>query len=203
MGIHKALVGEAHPSWKLCGHDGDGAPMEGHRHVSYLVLDRDRDGYVDHLLIIGSEVLDDGERRALDRLSEISRKGGHALVLTPILEARRDVLLGPALAVASVTPFVPNRHHRVRRDGAIHDWLLREVVRECGYRGLPSLTGIEILERPLQSQRGDRWLSFDRSRKHESPAMGFGFRLIFEEPVLAPFSLGRYAHFGLGCFDAV
>ena len=203
MGIHKALVGEDQPSWKLCGHDRSGVPAEGHNHLSYMVLDRDRDGYVDHLLLVGGVPLDEAERQALDHLSEVRRKGGHSLVLTPILDGERDVLLCETRVVASVTPFVPNRHYRAGRDGPFQEWLERELLRELGYRGLAAPASVEALARPIQNERKDRWLDFDRARKGQSSAVGYGFRMEFTEAVTAPFSLGRHAHFGLGCFDVV
>jgi len=50
-----------------------------------------------------------------------------------------------------------------------------------------------------------RWLKFRRDRNHgngrrASSGYGYGFRIIFPEPVSGPIALGYGAHFGLGLF---
>ena len=46
------------------------------------------------------------------------------------------------------------------------------------------------------------WVEFRRNRKDDAPRPGYGFRLEFDEPVPAPFSLGYGCHYGLGQFAA-
>ena len=43
-------------------------------------------------------------------------------------------------------------------------------------------------------------IEYRRSRKDEAPRPGYAFRLVFDEPVATPFSIGYGAHFGLGQF---
>ena len=49
-----------------------------------------------------------------------------------------------------------------------------------------------------------RWLKFRRMRQkgngHRGDSGGYGFRLIFKEPVRGPIVLGYGCHFGLGQF---
>jgi hypothetical protein len=48
--------------------------------------------------------------------------------------------------------------------------------------------------------RDRRWIEFRRSRKGQTAQLGYGFKLVFPEPIGAPIALGHSAHFGLGQF---
>jgi CRISPR-associated protein Csb2 len=97
--------------------------------------------------------------------------------------------------VASATPFVTVRHWRKGR-GTMDEFLEREVVRECRHHGLPRPRRIE----PIEFVGGINPVKFRKYRDGDPSRKGYGFRLEFDEPVPAPFSLGYACHFGLGQF---
>ena len=201
MGIHKRLVGDPERvSQRFSGRDDEGQPLVGHRHMYVLPLDQDRDGRLDHLLILGSEALDEEERRALDRLESLWQRGGRPEIrCVPVRWGAPAELLAPCTRVISATPFVPPRHHR-RGRGPIAAWVAAEVIREAENHGLPRPTRVTPVARATGRGWERRWLEFRRSRKGELPRVGYGFELEFAEPVPAPFALGYASHFGLGLF---
>ena len=84
------------------------------------------------------------------------------------------------------------------------EWLAGEVKKEADYHGLPVPVEVKPVEKlSLKNGRSVRWLEFRRSRKGESRQIGYGFEVVFSEPVSGPFALGYGAHFGLGQFIQV
>jgi len=204
MGIHKGIVKNPKKvSSKFSGKDESGGPMKGHQHVYVLPLDQDRDGWLDHLLIFCKDPFNRQEIAALDRLNKIWQSDGKPdIYLVPLRWGQSEDLLGaePITHFTSATPFVPPRHYRKGR-GPLTEWLADEVRREAVNHGLPE----PVLVKPLEklSGRGGRdirWLQFRRNRKGDQPGMGYGFELVFSEPVTVPIALGYGAHFGLGQF---
>ncbi len=84
------------------------------------------------------------------------------------------------------------------------DWLADEVRREAVNHGLPEPVGVTPLDKLSgRGGRDFRWLQFQRNRKGDQPGMGYGFEILFSEPVTVPIALGYGAHFGLGQFIPV
>jgi CRISPR-associated protein Csb2 len=202
MGALKRVTGSEKLSTTFTGKDADGKPAEGHQHVSILPLDEDEDGFIDTVLITCPQALSPVEQRAIDRLLPVRCRNGHPLILTPLRFGRRDELLMTTTVVVSATPFAPSRHWRPKRDGDFDAWLLGELRRECEWRKLPLPMRIERITGAHPRRPSRRWLDFRRARRGESPQPAYGLRAVFEEPVLAPFSLGYASHFGLGMFIA-
>ena len=203
MGIHAKLLGDpARVSQKFSGKDGAGKPLAGHRHAYILPLDRDGDGWLDHLVIAAREPLDHNERLALDRLESVWQAGGKPDIrFTPIHWGTLPDLFPVATRLVSATPFVPPRHYRKGR-GDFAEWLAAEVRREAINHGLPPPVNVRLLPSLETSRRGVRWLEFRRNRKDDAAQIGYGFEIEFAEPVTGPVALGYGAHFGLGHFVA-
>jgi CRISPR-associated protein Csb2 len=223
MGIHAKLVGDpARVSQKFSGKDGGGKPLAGHRHAYVLPLDRDGDGWLDHLVIAAREPLDRIERLALDRLESVWQPDGKPDIrFTPIHWGTLPDLFPVATRLVSATPFVPPRHYRKGR-GEFTEWLAAEVRREAANHGFPRPVRVALLRGagrrdasatgagrrdPRQagagaSATGIRWLEFRRNRKDDPAQIGYGFEIEFAEPVTGPVALGYGAHFGLGQFVA-
>ena len=123
----------------------------------------------------------------------------------------------------SRTPFVPTDHPRIRpgeqkdpqrREKAVRrelECILRkEMTRRHWLSGhLALLEQVEVLlgRDECGTNLGGhftRWLKFRRLRKqgngYRGDSGGYGFRLIFKEPVSGPIVLGYGCHFGLGQF---
>jgi CRISPR-associated protein Csb2 len=87
--------------------------------------------------------------------------------------------------------------------GMQDDGSLAQLLLSCKRRGLPE---VEIIEpAPMYRRRGRafRWIEFKRYRRDvASPVIGqgFGFRIVFKEPVTGPLALGHACHYGLGLF---
>lgn len=201
MGIHKRFVGDpAKVSPKLSGKDAQGRRLLGHQHAFILLLDRDGDGWLDHLLVTCREPFDGDERRALDRLESIWQpQGRRDLRCIPIFWGASAQIWPRATIVRSVTPFVPPRHYRKGR-GYFAGWLAGEVRREAVHHGLPSLMRVMPLPGLRVGGRELRWIEFRRNRKDDVARLGHGFELEFTEPPVGPVTLGYGCHFGLGLF---
>lgn len=98
----------------------------------------------------------------------------------------------------SATPFVLPRH--AKRRGA--NTLEGQILAELTSRDLPPA---QVLVLPWDS-RTLKLRHAVRVRRHPAriPASdaGYAIRLVFEQPVVGPISLGYAAHFGLGLFIA-
>lgn len=205
MGIHKRLAGDpAHVSSKFSGKDAEGRPLSGHQHVFILPLDKDQDGWLDHLVVCSKEPFDRDERLALDRLESLWQADGKPDIrLLPLCWATLEQLFPPKSHIfVSATPFVPPRHYRKGR-GDFNEWLAEEVRREAAYHGLPPPLSITPVPRLVRRGRSLHWLEFRRNRKGDTITIGYGFRLKFPEPVAGPVALGYGCHFGLGQFEPV
>lgn len=201
MGIHRRVVGDPGLiSPRLSGKEQSGRPLEGHRHLYLLPVDRDGDGWLDHLLAICRDPLERSERVALDRLETVWQPGGRPDIrLVPIRWGTREDLCPPARRFRSATPFVPPRHYK-RSRGSFGEWIVSEISREAVNHGLPEPIRIIPVERLHCGGRTIRWIEFRRNRKNDPDRLGYGFELEFSEEVPGPVALGYGAHFGLGLF---
>lgn len=198
MGTHARIIGDpTKVSPKFSGKDPDGAPLQGHVHCYICPLDRNADGFIDHLSVRCGEPFTKEELIALNRLERLTWAGGQEVLFTPIRsEEGTDQR---ARTMVSATPYVSPRHYRKGR-GDFMEWLVSEVRRDLSEAGMPQPRGIEPLS-SLRTSRGEvQWFEFVRSRKNEMPRYGYGFRLEFDEPVPGMLSVGYGAHFGLGLF---
>ena len=202
MGLHKAIQGSpAKVSPRFTGKDAKGNPLLGHRHSFLFPLDRDRDGRLDHLLVVCNAPYTESELLAFDRLNSLWQADGRPDIrCVPLQFGTQAELLHEATVFESATPFIPTHHHR-RGRGEFGDWLKAEFLRECGQAGVPAPLQVEPLE-CLTLPGGHRlyWLDYRRSRRGDGARQGYGFRLEFPAPVPGPFACGYGAHFGLGLF---
>jgi CRISPR-associated protein Csb2 len=208
MGIHRNLMGgdPRKVSSKFSGKDAGGKPLRGHRHAFILPQDADRDGWLDHLLVICRDNLDLDECRALDLLDRLYQRGGKPDVrCIPIRWGALDDLLKPAGRFISATPFVPPRHYR-RGRGDFAEWLLAQIRLEATNRSLPKISRIALVPRLCNQGKVVAWFDFRRNRKDDTVKPGYGFEIEFAQPVMpecGPMALGYGAHFGLGQFRTV
>ena len=178
------------------GKDSHGSPLKDHSHL-YILPRPNQRGQIKTIAVFK----DDG--RALDHqvVAAITSVTGLAWMdeirLTP-------VWVGPALdysfrprvqTVVSATPFVTVRHWRKGR-GEPEQFIAEEIARECENHNLPRP---RLIQRQANAAGIDP-LRFRRNRKDDPSRPGNAFKLVFDEPVAAPFSLGYACHFGLGQF---
>jgi CRISPR-associated protein Csb2 len=201
MGIHKVVVGDPRKvSQKFSGKTAEGDPLKGHQHAFILPLGNGR-GRIDRVLLYTRDpegFLSD-EVRAILRMTELYGRTAEdpIRVMATQRAATGREIRKRVMRVASTTPFCPGRHWRKGR-GEYAEFLAGEIRRECRNHGLKEPRSVT----PTGSPGLFEWVEFRRNRRDDAPRPGYGFRLEFDEPVPAPFSLGYGCHYGLGQFAA-
>jgi CRISPR-associated protein Csb2 len=202
MGIHKLLIGDARRvSPKFSGKTPDGEPLKDHQHAFILPLGNGR-GRIDRVLLftrdpegfVGEEV------KAILRMTELYGRTSEdpIRVMATQRAATGKEIRKSDTKVVSTTPFCSGRHWRKGR-GEYGEFLADEIRRECRNHGIKEPRTVTML---AGSPGLFEWVEFRRNRKDDTPRPGYGFRLEFDEPVPAPFSLGYGCHYGLGQFAA-
>ncbi len=218
--IHRALVSQAGNGQRatcpeITGKDEHGEPLKNHQHAHILPVDLDLDGHIDHVLIYARMGLGRAAQQAIRSLRRTWTKRGPDLQMAlagqgqlsdlrripePLRSGITAHLAGEqgARTWTSATPFVLPRH--AKRRGA--NTLEGQILAELTSRDLPPA---QVLVLPWDS-RTLKLRHAVRVRRHPAripPSdAGYAIRLVFEQPVVGPISLGYAAHFGLGLFIA-
>jgi CRISPR-associated protein Csb2 len=209
----------------LSGRSAEGTPLDDdHSHASYLPADDDGDGRIDHITVFAPGGFSRPAQLVMGRLRKLWGAGGHDIfvVLVGLGQAEDyggfNVLGGqtPQLAASHVwvsrTPFMLTRHPKTYRDGRPKlgpdgrqiDGPEAQLRAELARRGYPAPVSVEPVRQTTVGGKELRWLEFRRQRRSGggklSSLAGYGFRLIFDQPVRGPIALGYGCHFGLGQF---
>ena len=125
------------------GHEADGAKAGSgrHRHVFLAVVDRDRDGFVDEVLVAAPWACDHTTKAERQERAEFERvapslatvRAGRlgVISLTPVhVPKAGDRLIGPGRLWESATPYQPTLH--ARRIAELTCAVEHDVVDECG-----------------------------------------------------------------------
>lgn len=223
MSKSKGLDGSEHALSIFSGRSPDGKPLSNnHQHAFYLPTDDDNDGRLDHITVYASQGFDDLAIQALTQLKRIWYPQGELnLILIGLgqadnyggLESGRTPQLARSTTWLSRTPFMLTRHPKEYRDGrpklntqgtqidGPQDQLYRELLNQ----GFPQPIQIQHIEYTRAAGKKIHWLKFKRQRstgKQTNP-FGYGFLIVFKEPVQGPIALGYACHYGLGQFIAV
>ena len=226
--VHAALVELSDGSATFTGCDGEGRPLVGHKHAFILpesveALGRGREGEVTSVTVYAPAGFGSRETAALENLREVRGDGIVADLTLLALGFPGDFggtdpargaspLLAESRIWTSRTPFIPTRHPKATRAGALKlDCAGKqigspehELLRLLGLAGFPEPVAVE----PVSSTEiaGERvgWASFRRARNSgdgkRAGSAGYGFRIEFAEPVCGPVAVGYGAHFGMGGF---
>jgi len=216
MAKSRGINGNEHALPVFSGKGPDGLRLDDdHSHAFYLPSDEDGDGRIDHVTVYATQGFDKQAQQAMGTLKKLWGTGGHDIqtVLIGIGQPQdyggfvmRDGQ-APALAQSrtwrSVTPYVLTRHPK--KNGK--DSPISQVARDLLRRGFPMPERVEPLDYAKISGKKVRWLEFRRFRNRGggqlADSRGFGFEIVFAEPVRGPIALGYGCHFGLGQFVAV
>jgi CRISPR-associated protein Csb2 len=200
MGAHKKRMnGDPTQVSSLFSGKENGRKALGHGHVFILPLPNGR-GRIDRVLLLSRQrpfTRDElGAVGGVRRLWQSDERPDVRCVIAWEGGLSASEIRKPTSTVASVTPFVTIRH--LRRGREPRQFLADEIRRECRNHGMPPPVVVEPISRPM----GDLFecVEFRRNRKDDPPRPGYAFQLVFDQPVLAPFSLGYGCHFGLGQF---
>jgi CRISPR-associated protein Csb2 len=124
-------------------------------------------------------------------------------------------LLARSRAWVSRTPFIPTRHPKVTRAGALKRDASglqigsseHELRRLLGLAGFPEPVLVEPVAGTILGERNIPWHAFLRRRETDkgkpvANGAGYGFLIEFPEAVQGPVAVGYGAHFGMGGFEA-
>ncbi len=216
MAKSRGLNGSEHALHVFSGKGADGLRLDDdHSHAFYLPSDEDGDGWIDHMTVYATQGFDKHAQQAIGMIKKLWGSGGHDIhtVLVGVGQSQdyggfliRDGQ-APTLAQSriwqSVTPYVLTRH--LKKNGK--DSPILQVARDLLRRRFPTPEHIESLDHTKINGKKVRWLEFRRFRNggggQLADSHGFGFEIIFSEPVRGPIALGYACHFGLGQFVAV
>lgn len=193
------------------------APETGHQHAHILPLALADGRHVDHFLIWVPAGIGEQAQAVIRSVRRTWAKGvvGDLQLAVAGMGERADLgrmrppwgsalapVLGPAagaLVWQSATPLFLPRFTKARG----RNTALGQIRQELAQRGLP-LAVVEILD-PAGIPQAARFRHFaagDHTRKPPSPRP-WCVRLVFDQPVRGPLTLGWGSHQGLGRFDAV
>lgn len=204
--------GESRRSPTFSGHGPDGKRLDQHQHAHYLSLPGREPRLIERLAIWAPEGFGDEEVEAIARAAREKLKlPGDSEPIEIGLVALGDAttldlptLNGPSRTWESVTPFALPRFPK-RRGGRMVETAEDQVIRELGARTGASGESLATSLSRVESIKAD-WNQFRSSRASGSNRRNhitIGLRLVFDEPVSGPLSLGALSHFGLGLFEAV
>lgn len=198
----------------ICGKDGQGRPLRGHRHAFFLLWP-DEHGLPTRLVVWRTNPFTEEEVGALLRASEHSLSWENStpewrvrLVPLPFATPTPSGLLNASRVWQSITPFVPPaERRRFRRNGRERpgestERILAKLLRDAG---LPEPLNISVRDEAREST----WVSLHETRARRfskadsrTPWVrpGFNLRVEFTTPVAGPLILGDSCHFGLGLF---
>lgn len=197
----------------LAGRHADHTRMlDQHGHAHYLALS-DPERRLAELVVWAPSGLDPDEFKALSLIRTLTAPEGvpgpgELAVRVVAYGGTRDVLAdleGKASGSTrweSVTPFVPSRHFKPRKQ-EWEQFLAAELGRELEHRSIRVAFEVSILP--------EGWRAFARyrpskrfakaSRSFPSAPPGAMLAVTFEAPVRGPLALGHLSHFGLGLFQ--
>lgn len=239
--LHSRLIRLSGGLPVFTGMNPDGRPASGHLHAFLLPLVDFADGglrhdaVIGHVLVYASVGFDREARRVLAALDgdwvglpragpakrcnlDLVALGSNNVVSASRAEQWID-LTGSSQVWRSLTPFVPTRHRKLRRNGSEkldanglaiggpeHD-----LRRLAALRSHPTLTAVRRLCSPHEGvQTAGEWSAYRTIRSSAKRSHGrnggqkpHGFELVFSELVTGPLALGFGAHLGLGVFFPV
>lgn len=201
MGAHKKIRGSEEISAVFSGKAPNGEKRLDHGHVYILPLgskDPRKQGRIDRVLILSPRrPFTRDEMDSVRGVRELYQRDGRPTVQCVVTwqgGLNDPVERRLARTVVSTTPFVPPHHWRKGRD--IAAFVQEQVRRECVNHGIEAPVAIEQKRLPGLYDL----VEYRRNRKGDPVRPAYSLRLVFAEPVLAPFAIGYGAHFGLGQF---
>lgn len=230
MGIVGAHNGGIVPR-ELSGRSPDGEPIRSdHRHTFFIPEPGRNALVITHLDLYCPAGFPETVSDCLPRLDKVWGSGGHDIRLILLTTGTpetiggfgrdQSLVMATAKEWASLSPFVPSRHLKIKRSemrdpdayaGAVSREIDRIVRQEIAFHGLPEPENVQLLPACPGLGYGiflkghfTSWLDFRTVRLTGGGSMGgqrpYGVRIAFPEPVTGPICLGYACHYGLGLF---
>ncbi len=182
---------------------------DNHRHAFFLPTDEDGDNILDHITIVAKDPFGEKEMNALASMRHVQYgQNGFSLVFQgygELEDFEKILILQKSKRWRSVTPFVLNRHVKVRGKGEKHivdgpeDQIRLEIKRR--FCDTAKIKNIEINDSTSTMKCGLKPIQFSRWRKDKLAGFGaYDVLIEFDEEIQGPLSFGHGAHFGLGMF---
>ena len=208
MSKYKKNFGDC-KSGTLSGKSANGEAMQdNHAHAFFLATAEGGSAMLDHITVFSNTPF---TREEIDALVSVRLVWNKDRMFKPVYVGRGNRgsfasppdILESAKKWVSVTPYVPNRHPKVRGKGAdkrLVDGPEEQIVRELRNRRFPSVASVEV-GGPRDRISGFLPAEFKRWRKAGLPGFGaYSVAIEFERDVPGPLSLGHSSHYGLGLF---
>lgn len=194
------ILGERQIPEVISGHSAEGILKR--THASYLPLDVDQDGHLDHVVLHLPEPPTDQLRMAIFSLRHIHLSGESALMIPLYLGPQKT---SPVLGSESsrhwvtVSPWAHPWH--LKKNFGLEEQLKEELKRD----GLPSPSVVEFsegcfLRGPACNVRQFPYRRPGKELVRHSVQLKF-VKIGFDIPVEGPLLLGRARHFGYGLFQ--
>lgn len=199
---------------EMAGKDAQGKPLKGHQHTEYLVWCED--GEPMRLVAWrNGRPFDENEQEALLKAAgrqfswavSGDRADAWKVRLVPLDRAvpfPPGFDGAPAAEWASVTPYVPPRHHLRGGKPRLRESIEHQIRRELTLRGFA-----EAEQAMIKEVGNPEWVSVHLPRRQRSETAfvgdrrGYWLRLWFPAPVRGPIRLGHSSSFGLGLFRPI
>lgn len=228
--VHSALVSFSDGARIFTGCDEQGKPLRGNRHSHVFCesnngLGKGTDGEITHITIYAPMGFESEDQKALKDLNEVWSGDDIRVQLLLMglgqpqdfggidLERGQCPLLSRAKSWVSRTPFLPARHPKVTRAGALKrdatglqiDSPEHELRRLLMLAGFPDPMVVVPVAGTRLGERDIPWHAFLRRRERGEGrsainGSGYGFRIEFAETVPGPVAAGSESHFGMGGF---
>lgn len=229
MGISSNYYGYNGIPSLISGRDSEGKPLgKSHVHISYLSIPDTAKLSLSHIILYSPAGFDSESQMMImlfkkfwfeyNRDYPVTLLGLLDKVSASALLYNRPDVFSASDEWVSLTPFLLNRHLHLRKSRMkdptlkqieIENALEQEVRKELNLRCFPEPLSVTLLRGNGISFGGQfvYWDDFKRTRlkkntDHDHPK-GFGFRILFTEPVEGPLNLGYGCHFGLGLFQSI
>ena len=228
--VHQALVQLSDGSSVFTGCDSSHKPLQGHRHAHIFCesndcLGRGAQGEITHVTMYAPMGFGPLEENALHSVKGIyyGSEPSVQLSLQGIGQPKdfggtdpskgQCPLLAKSRCWISRTPFIPTRHPKVTRAGAIKfddaglqigspEHELRRLLRLDRF---PELMAVELVRETRLGALEVPWADFVCIRsngqgRRAAYDRGYGFRIKFAKEVRGPVAVGYGSHFGIGGF---
>lgn len=223
--MHRALVSHC-KSPIFMGKSENGSPLSDHAHAYYLP-ETDEKGLVKFFSVYAKAGFGNEELKALHKVQKLWDYDERELQLVLVAHGIESDFVPKNQADESnvsyfteckkwqsITPFIPVRHPKSKNNGTpildqnneqigspIHD--LRRLLK----LNFADPNSILELKRPTGFNRNITWLDYQRIRKRgggtHAGSSGYGFEIVFNQPISGPIAVGYGAHFGLGLFRPI
>lgn len=192
----------------LSGHDARGRPLRtDHSHASWLPVDNDGDGLIDHVAVYAKNGFEPSTRRAFAAATEVRSRRNHLISLRFVGlydsedMATRCPLFGEGDTWTSSTPYYPPWHSKANFGTT------EQIKRELQSRRMPLAQRIShndgAVVRADASTVPARLFESIRSGRNPPHGVGRYMTVIFGRCVKGPVLLGANSHFGLGAFAPI